>query len=88
MTAAADSFPAALSAFVRAAGFAALALGVVLALAFAAAAAAVIGFLIAGAALAHRFWPKRARAEAPQVLEARRTPTGWVVEASASRRPS
>jgi hypothetical protein len=71
---------AALSAFVRAAGLAALVFGAVLVFMFAAAAAVVIGLLVVGAAIALRFAPKRA----PQgnVLDARRTPAGWVVETS------
>jgi len=72
---------AALSAFVRAAGLAALVFGAVLVFMFAAAAAVVIGVLVIGAAIALRFAPKRA---APQsnILDARQTPAGWVVETS------
>ena len=53
---------AALSAFVRAAGLAALVFGAVLVFMFAAAAAVVIGLLVVGAAIALRFMPKRAQA--------------------------
>lgn len=86
---AADLGSSALSAFMRAAGLIGLAIGGVLALMFAFAAALVIGVMIAGAALAMRFWPRRRRAPAQagsDVLEARRTPTGWVVEAATKRK--
>jgi hypothetical protein len=90
MTAAADFGSAALSAFLRAAGLVALTIGVALALVFAFAAALVVGLMIAGAALAMRLWPrrraKRPAATGPEVLDARRTPTGWVVETDPSRR--
>ena len=72
---------AALSAFVRAAGLAALVFGAVLVFMFAAAAAVVIGLLVIGAAIALRFAPKRGPAQS-DVLDARRTPAGWVVETS------
>jgi hypothetical protein len=41
--------------------------------------------MIAGAALAMRIWPRRTRTAEPStpgVLEAHRTPNGWVVETS------
>lgn len=81
---AADFGSAALSAFLRAVGLVALAVGAALALIFAFFAAMVVGLMIAGAALAMKIWPARRRAEpsTPGVLEARRTPTGWVVETS------
>lgn len=72
---------AALSAFVRAAGLAALVFGAVLVFMFAAAAAVVIGLLVVGAAIALRFMPKRAPTE-NNILDARQTPAGWVVETS------
>jgi hypothetical protein len=72
---------AALSAFVRAAGLAALVFGAVLVFMFAAAAAVVIGLLVIGAAIALRFAPKPAAAPS-NVLDARQTPAGWVVETS------
>jgi hypothetical protein len=72
---------AALSAFVRAAGLAALVFGAVLVFMFAAAAAVVIGLLVVGAAIALRFSPKRAPAQS-NVFDARQTPAGWVVETS------
>lgn len=83
----ADFGSAALAAFARAAGLLALAIGAAFALAFAFAAALVVGIMVAGAALAMRLWPRR-RAETadPDVLEARRTPTGWVVETAAKRK--
>ena len=70
---------AALSAFVRAAGLAALVFGAVLVFMFAAAAAVVIGLMVVGAAIALRLTPKRATAQS-DVLDARHTPAGWVVE--------
>jgi hypothetical protein len=84
----ADFGSATLNAFARALGLLALAVGVALALVFAFAAALVVGVMIAGAALAMRLMPRRADTAAgtPGVLEARRTPAGWVVETSAQRR--
>jgi hypothetical protein len=89
MTANATDFgSAALNAFLRAAGLVALAIGTALALVFAFAAALVVGLMIAGAALAMSLWPRRAApaTSAPDVLEARHTPAGWVVETSAKRK--
>ncbi len=83
---AADFGSSALSAFLRAAGLLALTVGAALALVFAFAAALVVGLMIAGAALAMRIWPRREEAAAGGVLEARRTPTGWVVETNAKRK--
>jgi hypothetical protein len=79
---AADFGSAALSAFLRAAGVVALAVGAALALVFAFAAAVIVGLMVAGAALVMRLWPRRKTTPAagPGVLEARRTPDGWVVE--------
>ena len=79
---AADFGSAALSAFLRAVGLVALAVGAALALIFAFAAAMVVGVMVAGAALAIRLWPRRRAAAvgADGVLEARQTPNGWVVE--------
>jgi len=83
MNATADFGSTALGAFARAAGLLALAVGAALALAFAFAAALVVGLMILGAAIAMRFTPRRRTAAGgPEVLEARRTPTGWVVEAA------
>jgi hypothetical protein len=73
----------AIGALVRALGFAVLAIGTVLALMFAFAAALVVGLMIAGAAVAMRIWPQR---NEPEILEARRTPAGWVVESAAKRK--
>jgi hypothetical protein len=64
-----------------------LAAATALAFVFAAAAAAVIGLVVAGAALTLRFAPKRT-ASSPETLEARQTPAGWVVEAGPRRKPS
>lgn len=78
----------ALSAFLRAAGLVALVIGTALAFVFAFAAALVVGVMVATAALTMRFWPRRkpaGRSAGPEVLEARRTPTGWVVETMAKR---
>jgi hypothetical protein len=84
---AADWSSSALSAFLRAAGLVGLAIGAALALVFAFAAALVVGLMIAGAALAIRFWPRRTPKTpgADGILEARRTPSGWVVETAARR---
>lgn len=89
MTANATDFgSAALGAFLRAVGLVALAIGAALALIFAFFAAMVVGLMIAGAALAMKVWPARRRDPAVSgVLEARRTPSGWVVETSATRKP-
>jgi hypothetical protein len=72
----------------RALGVTALVIGAGLALMFAFAAALVVGMMILGAAVALRFFPaRRTRAAgAPDVLEAERTPDGWVVEARAQRK--
>jgi hypothetical protein len=83
---AADFGSSALSAFLRAAGLVALAVGAALALVFAFAAAIIVGLMVAGAAITMRFWPRRREAGAPGVLEARRTPNGWVVETVAKRK--
>lgn len=84
----ADFGSSALSAFARAAGLVVLAIGAVLALMFAFAAALVVGVMIAGAALAMRIWPRRKAAAptGPVVLDAHRTPQGWVVETAAKRK--
>jgi hypothetical protein len=85
---AADFGSGALGAFARAAGLVALAIGAALAFIFAFAAAVVVGVMIAGAALAMRLFPRRkaAAAAGPAVLDARHTPTGWVVETAAKRK--
>lgn len=85
---AADFGSAALSAFARAAGLLALAIGAAFALIFAFAAALVVGVMIAGAAVAMRFLPRRKTAApaGPVVLDAHRTPEGWVVETAAKRK--
>jgi len=81
---AADFGSAALGAFLRAVGLLALAAGAVLALIFAFAAAVVVGLMITGAAVTMHFWPRRKEA-GTDLLEARRTPSGWVVETNAKR---
>jgi len=84
---AADWGSNALGAFLRAAGLLVLAIGAAMALVFAFAAAMVVGLMVAGAAVAMRFWPRRRAAQrANGVLEARETPDGWVVETSARRK--
>lgn len=85
---AADFGSAALNAFLRAAGLVALAIGAALAFVFAFAAALIVGAMVAGAAITMRFWPrgKAGRAGTPGVLEARRTPDGWVVETTTSHK--
>lgn len=84
----ADFGSAALSAFLRAAGLLALAVGAAFAFIFAFAAALVVAVMVAGAALAMRLAPRRRKPapSVPGVLEAHRTPDGWVVETSASRK--
>jgi hypothetical protein len=86
MNAAADFGSSALTAFARAVGVMLLAAGAVLAFLFAFAAALAVALVIAGAAIAMRLWPRGADAAAPEVFEARRTPTGWVVETAATRK--
>jgi hypothetical protein len=87
MNATADFGSTALSAFARAAGLLALAVGAALALVFAFAAALVVGIMILGAAIAMRFAPRPKRAATgADFLEARRTPTGWVVETATRRK--
>lgn len=86
---AADVGSAALGALLRAIGLLALAVGAALAIVFAFFAAVVVSLMIAGAALAMSLWPKRRRSvrQTPDgVLEARRTPSGWVVETSRARK--
>lgn len=83
MTATAEFNSSLLGALARAAGLALLAVGAVLAFMFAFAAALVIAVLVFGAALAMRFWPRPKSRD--EVLEARRTPAGWVVETAAKR---
>lgn len=74
------------SALLRSLGWMALLVGAGLALVFAFAAAVVIGFMIAGAALGLRLMPRHVMAEGADILEAQRTPNGWVVEAAARRK--
>ena len=85
---AADFGSSALGAFARAAGLLVLAIGAAFALIFAFAAALVVGVMIAGAALAMRLLPRRkpAAPTGPVVLDAHRTPEGWVVETAAKRK--
>jgi uncharacterized protein (DUF58 family) len=83
MTATAEFGAGALNAFLRALALLGLAVGAALAFMFAFAAALVVGVMIAGAALAMRFWPRRAKPAGAEMLEARRTPDGWVVEGAA-----
>jgi len=71
----------------RALGLTLLIVGAGLALAFAFAAALVVGVLILGAMVANRFVPRRRAKADGDVLEARATPDGWVVETRAQRTP-
>lgn len=77
---AADFGSSALSAFGRAIAVLALTVGAALAFVFAFVAAVVVGLMVLGAALAIRFAPRRPSTATPGVLDARQTPTGWVVE--------
>lgn len=89
MTANAVDFgSAALSAFMRAAGLVILAIGAAFAFIFAFAAALIVGLMVTGAAVAMRVWPRRkpAQAAGAEILEARRTPAGWVVETLGQRK--
>lgn len=81
-----DVGSSALSALLRAAGLVIVAIGAAFAFMFAFAAAVIVALMVAGAALVLRFWPKRRRkATEPEVLDARLTPNGWVVEAVRQR---
>jgi hypothetical protein len=71
------------NAIIQAIGVAFLALGSAIAIVFAAAAALTVGCMVAIVALAGRLWPKRRSPPEAVVLEARKTPTGWVVESAA-----
>ena len=83
---AADFGSQAVSALLRAVGLVALAIGAAFAFIFAFAAALIVAVMVSGAALAMRFWPRRREAVAtPGVLEAHRTPSGWVVETKTRR---
>ncbi len=84
MSVTADFGASVMSTLARALGVVLLAAGLALALMFAFAAAAVIGLIVLAAALAMHFAPK-GRASGDGVLEARRTPNGWVVETAAWR---
>lgn len=89
MTANAVDFgSAALSAFMRAAGLVVLAIGAAFAFIFAFAAALIVGLMVTGAAVAMRLWPRQRKpaSTGPEILEARRTPAGWVVETLGQRK--
>lgn len=88
MPATADAGSNLFAALARALGLTALIVGAGLVLMFAAAAALVVGVMILGAAAAMRLFPaRRARAAGgPEVLDARRTPYGWVVETQTQRK--
>lgn len=81
-----DAGPSVLRTALRALGWTALLVGGALAFMFAFVAAMVVGLLIAGAAIALRFTPRPAAAGGPDILEARQTPAGWVVETDAKRK--
>jgi hypothetical protein len=82
MTANADFGSSALGLLARVVALAVLAVGTVVALVFFFAAALVVGVMVLGALAAMRLAPKH-RPARDEFLEARRTPTGWVVETSA-----
>jgi hypothetical protein len=89
MTANAVDFgSAALSAFMRAAGLVVLAIGAAFAFIFAFAAALIVGLMVTGAAVAMRLWPRQRKpaSTGPEILEARCTPAGWVVETLGRRK--
>lgn len=88
MTAAADYDSNPLAAFARAVGLIVLAVGSALALIFAFAAALVVGLMVFGAAVVMRLMPRRNRSAKSRedILEARPTPSGWVVETATQRR--
>jgi hypothetical protein len=71
----------------RAIGLAAIVIVGALTFVFAAAAAVAAACLILGASIALRFAPRPARVKksAPDTLDARRTPDGWVVEMGSRR---
>lgn len=83
---AADLGSAVMGALLRALGLIALTIGAAMTMVFAAAAAFVVAALVGGAALAMRLWPRRKSASDDGVLEARRTPAGWVVEGASGRK--
>ncbi|MDZ4692750.1 hypothetical protein [Terricaulis sp.] len=78
----------ALSALLRALGLVALAIGAALAFFFAFAAAVIVALMVSGAAIAMRLRPRRRdrTVAGPEVLDAHRTPSGWVVETAAKRK--
>jgi hypothetical protein len=82
MTANTDFGSSALGIIGRFVALAVLAIGTVLALVFFFAAALVVGVMVLGALAAMRLMPKRATGR-DDVLEARQTPSGWVVETAA-----
>jgi len=79
-----DFGSSAMNAVLRLLAMTALAAGAALAIVFAFAAALVVAVMVGAAALALRWWPQARRtskaSSAPEILEARRTPAGWVVE--------
>lgn len=83
----ADFGSTALSALLRALGLVVLAIGAALAFFFAFAAAVIVALMVSGAAIALRFWPRRRAVRvSDDVLEAHRTPSGWVVETATKRK--
>ena len=75
----------ALNTAARIAGLAVLTVAGAVAFAFAAAAALVMGLIVMGAAIGLRLSQRSKPAAAPEVLEARETAAGWVVETGARR---
>lgn len=86
MTTAASAPNSALNIALQAVGWALMGALVLVAAAFAFAAALAIGAIIAGAALALRLAPRRRAAAKDEVLNARQTPDGWVVELDSGHR--
>lgn len=85
-TAADDPASAALRIVSRILLWAAFLVGAAFLAVFAFAAAIAVGLMILGAAIAMRFAPRPAEVRSDGVLEARRTPTGWVVEGETKRK--
>lgn len=86
MTTAASAPHSALTLALHALGLALMGVLVLVAAAFAFAAALAICVIIAGAALALRWAPRRRAAGKHDVLNARHTPDGWVVELDSGHR--
>jgi len=82
---AAETTPTALGLLARIVGLALLVVAGAVVFAFAAAAALVIGLVVLGAAIGMRVTPQAKTSTGPETLDARHTPTGWVVETGMRR---